>query len=228
MAEGQLDALGALPAAKSCRLVDFEQAHIVTLDETFPPQYVLVVIGTAPIFNLRVDLVPLIYVRRPEYWGIELVGCVSGTVLLPTERRFSVTLGLAGVTGTQGVEVVGASTSQRLDVPPGKAPLGVFALSIASPGGEVVASAWLTCSPDGGTHPRPAEACRQLTEADGHVQAIPEDPGVCTEEYKPVVLAASGTWGGEERKFSQEFSNLCEGVRATGGVLFDFGEPSAP
>ena len=226
MEDAQLDALRGLPPAESCRLIDFEQADIVTL-ESFPPQYVLAVSGTAPVFNLRVELIPLIYVRQPEYWGIEVVGCLPGSVFLPAERPFSVTLGLAGVTGTQGVEVIGGSRSQRLDVPPTDGPLGAFSLSISSEAGDVIDTAWLTCSPDGGTHPEAAAACRQLAAVNGHIEAIAEDPGPCTEEYQPVVLQATGTWGGEPRRFTNTFSNLCEGVRATGGVLFNLAEPSS-
>ncbi|MDQ4134176.1 MAG: subtilase-type protease inhibitor [Actinomycetota bacterium] len=225
MKDVQLNALRELPPSEACRLIDFEQAEIVTL-ESFPAQYVLAVKGTAPVFNLRVELLPLTYVRQPEYWGIEVVGCLSG-IFLPAERPFSVSLGLAGVTGTQGVEVVGASRSQKLDVPPKEGPLGAFSVSITSKAGELIGSSWLTCSPDGGTHPQPAAACRQLVEADGHIEAIPEDPGPCTEEFNPVVLQASGTWRGESRRFSREFSNPCEGIRATGGVLFNFDDPSS-
>jgi Subtilisin inhibitor-like len=224
MADAQLVALRELPPAQSSKLIDFEEAEIVTL-ESFPPQYVLVVKGTAPVFNMRVDLVPLIYIRQPEYWGIEVVGTVPCGVVLPAERPYSVALALAGVTGTQGVEVIGASRSQQLDVPPRECALGDFTLSIVAKDGEVVASATLTCSPHGGTHPRAAEACPQLADASGFVEEIPEEPGVCTKEFRPVVLEASGTWDGEPRKFSREFSNRCVGVRATGGVLFDIGEP---
>lgn len=51
-------------------------------------------------------------------------------------------------------------------------------------------------------------------------QGIPEDPGPCTEEFQPVIVAASGTWNGEPRHYRQEFSNRCVAVRATGGVIF--------
>ena len=219
MDDVQLETLRRLPSAETCRLLDFDRAEILTL-ESFPPQFVLAVSGTAPVFNLRVELVPRIYIRQPEYWGIEVAGCLSGTIFLPAQRPFSVTLGLSGVTGTRGVEVIGATRSEELDVPPKEGPLGAFSLSITSKAGDPIANAWLTCSPDGGTHPRAGAACRQLAEADGHIAAIPEDPGVCTDEFNPVILDATGTWGGEPRSFCREYSNLCEGVRATGGVLF--------
>jgi hypothetical protein len=65
-----------LPMAASHRLIDFEQAEIVTL-ESDPPQYALVVRGTKPYLNMKVKLVPLVYVRRPEYWGIEWSGAFA-------------------------------------------------------------------------------------------------------------------------------------------------------
>jgi hypothetical protein len=44
-----------------------------------------------------------------------------------------------------------------------------------------------------------------------------------------VILSATGSWNGEERKFEREFSNECEAVLGTGGVLFAFkGESPAP
>jgi Subtilisin inhibitor-like len=76
--------------------------------------------------------------------------------------------------------------------------------------------------PAGGSHPNPAAACEQLSEADGRIEDIPEDPGPCTREFNPVILAASGTWYGQERRFEREFANRCVGIRATGGVIFDF------
>lgn len=105
----------------------------------------------------------------------------------------------------------------------GTEPQGSFNLSITSAvSGERIAGATLTCSPDGGSHPNQAVACEQLGQADGRVEAIPDDPGPCTLEFNPVIVAASGTWNGEPRSFKQEFSNRCVGVRATGGVLFNF------
>lgn len=224
MDEAQLEALRRLPPAETCRLIDFESAQIVTL-ESFPPQYVLTVTGTAPVFNMRVELVPLIYIQQPEYWGIEVVGCVQGPIVLPTLKPFSVALALAGVTGSSGVEVIGANRTEKLDVPPRESPLGSFSLSIIRKGVGVVGTASLTCSPSGGTHPDPDTACQQLMEANGYVENIPEDPGICTREFAPVTLKASGVWNGESREYCADFSNRCVGVRATGGVLFNFDGP---
>lgn len=111
---------GAGALVRSCLLLDFDTAEILVL-ESDPPQYLLAVSGTKPYRNMEVKLAPLVYVRQPEYWGIEAIGCAAGLVL-PAEGPFSVTLPLAGVTGTKGVEVIGASRAERLGVPPAEAP----------------------------------------------------------------------------------------------------------
>jgi hypothetical protein len=59
MNEEQLREYEALPKPGSYRLIDFDQAEIVTL-ESSPPQYVLHVSGTKPYLNMKVDLVPLV------------------------------------------------------------------------------------------------------------------------------------------------------------------------
>jgi hypothetical protein len=222
MNEAQLEALVRLPAPQSCWVIDFEKAELIVL-ESFPPQYVLVVSGTKPYVNMKVDLVPLVYIQQPEYWGIEVVGCLPG-IGLPATAPFKISLNLAGVTGTKGIEVIGAHKHQKIKVPPTQeAPQGSFSLSITSKAtGDLIAKASLTCNPAGGSHPNPEAACEQLTKAEGRIEAIPEKQGICPKIFKPVILSASGTWDGEERKFQREFSNQCEAVLATGGVVFDF------
>lgn len=82
----------------------------------------------------------------------------------------------------------------------------------------------LACAPHGGTgsHPTPDLACAQLAQADGFIDRIPPAPGVCTSEWRPVWLRARGEWRGERRPFRILASNPCEGIRRTGGVLFQF------
>ena len=111
----QMEAFTSAPPATGFRLLDFEYADIVTL-ESFPPQFVLRVSGTKPLFNLQVQLVPLVYIRQPEYWGIEVVGSLPGGIGLPALAPYEVSLALTGFLGTQGVEVIGASRVQRFDI----------------------------------------------------------------------------------------------------------------
>jgi len=116
MNEEELQRFKSLPPVESCRLIDFDSVEILVL-ESFPPQYVLVVSGTKPYLNMSVDLVPLVYIRQPEYWGIEVVGCLPG-IGLPATAQYTVFLSLNGVTGTEGIEVIGATRSEKRNIPP--------------------------------------------------------------------------------------------------------------
>jgi hypothetical protein len=116
MAQEQPQALQDLPQPVSTRLIDFEHSEILTL-ESFPPQYVLVVSGRKPYWNMKVTLSPLTYIQQPEYWGIEVVGSVGGRVLPSPGAPYTVSLPLAGLRGTCGIEVIGASRSERHDIP---------------------------------------------------------------------------------------------------------------
>jgi hypothetical protein len=115
-----LEPFAALPAAESVRRLDFERAEVVTL-ESDPPQFVLFVRGTKPYLNMEVELSPFVYLRQPEYWELEVLGRLRG-LGLPALAPYTASLRLAGVTGTKGVEVVGATRRARFDVPPAPAP----------------------------------------------------------------------------------------------------------
>ncbi len=77
----------ALPQADSCRTIDFEKAEVVPgiVNNT----WFLVVSGVKPYMNMKVELIPVVYITQPEYWIIEVVGCLPG-IGLPT--AFSVLL----------------------------------------------------------------------------------------------------------------------------------------
>jgi len=121
MNEEQLREFNDLPQSGSCRLIDFESVEILIL-ESFPPQYVLVVTGTKPYFNMKVDLVPLVYIRQPEYCGIEVVGCLPGFGL-PATAPYTVSISLNGIIGTEGIEVIGATRSEQREIPPDEQPV---------------------------------------------------------------------------------------------------------
>ena len=67
---------------------------------------------------VNVDLVPRVYIRQRDYWGIEVVGMLPGGFELPAEAPYVVSLPLAGIVGTEGIEVIGATRSERHQVPP--------------------------------------------------------------------------------------------------------------
>ncbi|MFD2093442.1 hypothetical protein [Blastococcus deserti] len=94
--------------------LDFDDADVVT-PESFPPQYVLRVSGTKPYASMDVRLVPLVHVRQPEYWGIEVVGSLHG-LGLPVVKPYEVSLAVTTFLGTAGIEVIGATRQERLDI----------------------------------------------------------------------------------------------------------------
>jgi hypothetical protein len=105
----------SLPPARSCRLVDFERADTVSLMIYPPPPPVLVVAGQKPFANMQVSLNPLRYVQKPEYWGIEVVGCMP-PIGQPAIVPYVVELNLSGCIGTRGIEVIGASRTERIEL----------------------------------------------------------------------------------------------------------------
>ncbi|WP_214414828.1 SSI family serine proteinase inhibitor [Sphaerisporangium fuscum] len=124
---------------------------------------------------------------------------------------------LAGLVPLFGATPALASTSAAAD------PVGVYVLKVTPVSGgnsAPLSAGTLLCGPDGGTHADAARACDQLRRANGMVERIPEDPGMCTKEYAPVRLTATGVWNRQLREFTQTYPNLCTAVRATGGVLF--------
>lgn len=113
--EQTLTALRRAPAPQSYRLIDFETAEV--RPGFVPNTFFLIVTGSLPCANWRVELIPLVYVRRPEYWEIEVVARIPGPICLPQVRTFTETLPLDGILGTYGIEVVGATRRERIKVP---------------------------------------------------------------------------------------------------------------
>ncbi|TCK20608.1 hypothetical protein [Pseudonocardia endophytica] len=115
-ADAATETFAQQPPASSSRLVDFNGAVIITL-RSFPPQFVLRVDGTVPYESVQVELVPLVYVQRPDYWGIEVVGTMRGPCVAGT-TPYLATLPLARTTGTLGIDVIGATRTERIDLGP--------------------------------------------------------------------------------------------------------------
>jgi hypothetical protein len=115
MAQEQVQELQDLPQPVSTRLIDFDHVKILTL-ESFPPQHILVVSGRKPFWNMKVTLSPLTYIQQPEYWGIEVVGSVGGIVLPSPGAPYTASLPITEFIGKCGIEVIGASRSERHDI----------------------------------------------------------------------------------------------------------------
>lgn len=155
------------PVSGSIRLIDFESAEVVA--GFFPDTYFLVVSGTKPYLNMTVELSPLVYVRQPEYWGIEVVGSLPG-IGLPATAPYHVSIPLAGITGTKGVEAIGATRSEQLAVPPD--------------GGQPDARLYVVIQRTGGG------ACKIIPDGDKY-------PAIYTQVYGPAPLEKCETWVAE-------------------------------
>lgn len=101
------------PPSQSVKIIDFDEAKVVS--GIVPNSYILIVSGTKPYVNMTVELSPLVYVRQPEYWGIEVVGSLPG-IGLPATAPYTVSLPLDGILGTKGIEVIGANKQAKIDV----------------------------------------------------------------------------------------------------------------
>ena len=109
--------ISQLRSASSSKLIAFDQAQVVPgiINDT----YFLTVTGEAPCLNMEVALVPMIYIDCPEYWAIEVTGTLKGGICLTAIKPYQVTIPLAGITGSKGVEVVGGNRTEKIDVPGG-------------------------------------------------------------------------------------------------------------
>jgi len=104
------DLFDRLPLAHTCRLIDFDWVSIEAGPRDRSPM--LVVAGLRHWLNLRVKLVPRCYQTPPDYWGIEVVGTLPGYGA-PGLADYNVTLALDGLCGATGIEVLGATKSER-------------------------------------------------------------------------------------------------------------------
>jgi hypothetical protein len=86
-------------------LIAYEEARIDDPGDDFFSY--LAVSGVSAYANIRVELMPLVYVDTPDYWGIEVTGAVS-RFALPAVTPWEVRLPLDFTVGTRGIEVIGA------------------------------------------------------------------------------------------------------------------------
>jgi hypothetical protein len=115
------------PVPGQCQVIDFRTATVDPLVSPDPSatDYRLTVTGLLP-FPARVTLEPLVYIRQPEHWGIEVTACPvsapgpfvpkSNVLPLPPFRLYKATLDFRGPMGTCGIDVIGATTHQTFDL----------------------------------------------------------------------------------------------------------------
>ena len=98
----------------TCGLIDFENFDVRSgfINDT----WLLFVWGTIPTISMKVSLSPRIYVDQPEYWGIEVVGCLP-PIVLPATGTFAEVLDVTNFMGKKGLEIIGATKSERWQKP---------------------------------------------------------------------------------------------------------------
>jgi hypothetical protein len=107
------ESFSKLPAPQACRIIDFDKVQVVP--GIVNGTWFLIVSGSKPYISMRVELSPRVYVTQPEYWGIEVVGCLGG-ISGPTLTPYVAVLPLQGAMGTKGIEVIGATRSEKKDI----------------------------------------------------------------------------------------------------------------
>jgi hypothetical protein len=111
------EALAKAAVSQSARRINFTQVKVVP--GIVPNTWFLIVSGTKPYLNMQVHLSPLIYVRQPEYWGIEVIGTLSG-IGLPMIAPYHTFISLEGIMGTKGIEVLGATKTKKINIASGR------------------------------------------------------------------------------------------------------------
>ncbi|GII78738.1 hypothetical protein Sru01_37200 [Sphaerisporangium rufum] len=68
----------------------------------------------------------------------------------------------------------------------------------------------LDCGSSAGSHPRPREACAELTRVNGDIGRLrPSDTTACPTTYAPVTFWAVGVWGPRTISGLRVFTNQC-------------------
>ncbi|WP_066364576.1 SSI family serine proteinase inhibitor [Herbidospora mongoliensis] len=94
-------------------------------------------------------------------------------------------------------------------------------LSRSVAGGAPVTTT-LICGGVGSLHPKAAEACELLRSVGGRFEALNVNPdAICTKEYHPHAVTATGIWEGQRVSWQKTFGNRCGLISVTGSV-FDF------
>jgi hypothetical protein len=114
MDDKHIQAFLALPHPTLCRLIDFERAEVVP--GIIPNTFFLAVSGNKPSISMTVELHAVFYLIQPDYWGIEVVGCLSG-LAPPLVWPYNVFLDISHLRGKIGIEVIGAHKKVKIKVP---------------------------------------------------------------------------------------------------------------
>jgi len=100
-----------LPCAQACRRIDFDFVEVREAGQNGGGR-LLLVSGVKQWADLRVTLEPLAYRGTPDFRVIEVVGRLAGPGLSALVD-YCVALPLESIRGRKGVEIVGATKSER-------------------------------------------------------------------------------------------------------------------
>jgi len=113
---GERVATPGASAPEQCQTIDFEKAAVTPLATTGTTvRNRLTVTGQKPAANVRVTLVPVVYIKQPDFWEITVTGCSSG-IGLPVLTPYTATFDFTGSLGRCGIEVAGATRRQQFDL----------------------------------------------------------------------------------------------------------------
>ncbi len=99
---------------KICGAIDYDTFQVVS---GFAGDYILIVEKKNPNPLINPSLVPREYIDQPDYWEIDLVGCLIGINPPPTRNCWPLSASLAQHMGKKGIKLVGATKTGQWDLP---------------------------------------------------------------------------------------------------------------
>jgi hypothetical protein len=95
----------------------------------------------------------------------------------------------------------------------------VLTVAKGEPTRPIQRRASLTCQPPGGTHRQARGACAELAKVGGRFDKLQLSGGMCTMQYDPVTVSATGRWKGRKVAYQHTFGNSCTLTTTTGPVF---------
>ncbi|MFE0106053.1 SSI family serine proteinase inhibitor [Streptomyces sp. NPDC059009] len=134
-----------------------------------------------------------------------------------TTLRPAVAVALLALTAVTATTAAVSPAAASVPTPP----RGVF-LTVSGDENTWIRGVLLRCAPEpSGHHPRAAAACAALDEVHGDFDALRGEPRMCTKEFDPVTVSATGTHRGRMTGWHKTYPNACVLLAETGPV-FDF------